>query len=178
MLIKMTTLRLRLVIGFMLVSVPAMLGSAYIAAQLISDAFEDNVEQWLGETSRFFSLDIAEAQQEAQRVASVVGRRLEQTTDDQKMQRAAEGEFAVLSTVGYDLIAIYRPNGEMLFKTRDFTSIGPLPTETGQGLFRIEADGKRWIMAGAVQSVDLNGQQTNVLVGMSTAVGFQAIVAE
>ena len=34
--------------------------------------------------------EIAEAQQEAQRVASVIGHRLEQATDDQKMQRVAE----------------------------------------------------------------------------------------
>lgn len=163
--LRMTTLRLRLVIGFMLVSVPAMLASAYIAARLISNTFEDNVEQWLGETSRFFSLEIAEAQQEALRVASVIGHRLEQATDDQRMQRVAEREFAVLNSVGYDLIAIYRPDGATLFKTRDFASIGPLPAETGQGLFRIEAEGRRWIMAGAVQTFRINGQQTNILVG-------------
>jgi len=51
--IRKTSLRLRLVIGFLLVSVPAMLTSAYVAARLISSAFEANVEQWLGETSRF-----------------------------------------------------------------------------------------------------------------------------
>lgn len=163
--IRMTSLRFRLVIGFMLVSVPAMMASAYIAARLISDAFEENVEQWLGETSRFFALEIAEATQEAQRVAGVIGHRLEQAADEHKMQRTVEREFAVLSSVGYDLIAIYRPGGDVLFKTRDFNSVTPLPTETGLGLFRIETDGKRWIMAGAVQSIQIAGQPANILVG-------------
>lgn len=165
MTLRTTSLRFRLVIGFMLVSVPAMMGSAYIAARLISDAFEDNVEQWLGDTSRFFALEIAEATQEAQRVAGVIGHRLEQSNDDHKMQRTVEREFAVLNSVGYDLIAIYRPGGEVLFKTRDFSSLTPLPTETSLGLFRIETDGKRWIMAGAVQAVQIGGQPANLLVG-------------
>lgn len=163
--LRMTSLRLRLVIGFMLVSVPAMMASAYIAARLISDAFEENVEQWLGETSRFFALEIAEATQEAQRVAGVIGHRLEQASDEHKMQKTVEREFAVLSSVGYDLIAIYRPGGDVLFKTRDFSSVSSLPTESGLGLFRIETDGKRWIMAGAVQAMQIGSQPANILVG-------------
>ena len=130
------SLRLRLVIGFMLVSVPAMLASAFIAAKLISSAFEDNVGHWLRETSRFFRLEIVEAVQEAQRVAGVIGHRLEHSPDDTKMQRTVEREFAVLNSVGYDLIAIYRPSGEVIFSSRSFKAIGALPTSTGQGCSR------------------------------------------
>ncbi|WP_265059135.1 ATP-binding protein [uncultured Bosea sp.] len=161
----MTSLRLRLVIGFMLVSVPAMLASAFIAAKLISDTFEDNVGHWLRETSRFFALEVSEAAQEAQRVAGVIGHRLEHSADDARMQRTVEREFAVLNSVGYDLIAIYRPGGELIFSSRRFSSIGSLPEKTGLGLFKISADNKRWIMAGAVQSVQINGQPANLLVG-------------
>ncbi|WP_293806463.1 ATP-binding protein [uncultured Bosea sp.] len=161
----MTSLRLRLVIGFMLVSVPAMLASAFIAAKLISDTFEDNVGHWLRETSRFFALEVSEAAQEAQRVAGVIGHRLERSADDARRQRTVEREFAVLNSVGYDLIAIYRPGGELIFSSRRFASIGSLPEKTGLGLFKIAADDKRWIMAGAVQSVQINGQPANLLVG-------------
>lgn len=161
----MTSLRLRLVVGFMLVSVPAMLASAFVAAKLISNAFEDNVGHWLRETSRFFGLEVTEASQEAQRVADVIGRRLEHSADDSRMQRTVEREFAVLNSVGYDLIAIYRPGGEVIFSSRRFSSVGALPERTGQGLFKIVADGGRWVMAGAVQSVQINGQPANILVG-------------
>lgn len=161
----MTTLRLRLVIGFLLVIVPAMLASAFVAAKLISNAFEDNVAHWLGETSRFFGLEVAEAAQEAQRVAGVIGSRLERSPSDVKMQHTVEREFGVLSSVGYDLIAVYRPGGEVIFSSRRFSSVGSLPEKTGQGLFRIIADGRRWIMAGAVQSIQINGQSANLLVG-------------
>lgn len=161
----MTSLRLRLVIGFMLVSVPAMLASAFIAAKLISNAFEDNVEHWLRETSRFFALEVSEAAQEAQRVAGVIGHRLEHSVDDARMQRTVEREFAVLNSVGYDLIAIYRPGGDVIFSSRRFSSVGGLPEKTGLGLFKIMADDRRWIMAGAVQSIQINGQPANLLVG-------------
>src|SRR6478735_5622375 len=97
--IRKTSLRLRLVIGFLLVSVPAMLTSAYVAARLISSAFEANVEQWLGETSRFF------------------------------------------------------------------TSSAVLPTETSQGIFKITTGDEKHLMAGAVQSVQVNDKPAYVLVG-------------
>ena len=130
----------------MLVSVPAMLASAFIAAKLISNAFEDNVEHWLRETSRFFALEVSEAAQEAQRVAGVIGHRLEHSTDDARRQRTIEREFTVLNSVGYDLITIYRPGGEVIFSSRRFSSVGALPEKTGLGLFKIVADDKRWIM--------------------------------
>ncbi len=164
--IRKTSLRLRLVIGFLLVSVPAMLTSAYVAARLISSAFEANVEQWLGETSRFFMLEVTEATQEAQRVASVVGHRLETSVHgDLRRPKVIEREFALLSTVGYDLIAIYDDRREMLFTSRDFTSSAALPTETSQGIFKITTGEENHLMAGAVQSVQVNEKPAYVLVG-------------
>ncbi|MGO4671673.1 ATP-binding protein [Bosea sp. 2YAB26] len=164
--IRKTSLRLRLVIGFLLVSVPAMLTSAYVAARLISSAFEANVEQWLGETSRFFMLEVTEATQEAQRVSSVIGHRLETSVHgDLRRPKAIEREFALLSSVGYDLIAIYDDRREMLFNSRDFTSSAVLPTETSQGIFKITTGDEKHLMAGAVQSVQVNDKPAYVLVG-------------
>lgn len=162
---RMTTLRVRLVVAFMLVAVPAMLASAYIAARLISGAFEQNVAQWLGETSRFFRLEVAEASQEAQRVAAVIGQRLERSRPDLRAPHTVEREFALLNSVGYDLVAIYDENREILYSSRPFTPSVSLPLASTSGIFKIEADGKRWIMAGAVQAVHVNGQSAYVLVG-------------
>ncbi|GHE72646.1 hypothetical protein GCM10019059_35350 [Camelimonas fluminis] len=160
------TLRLRLVLGFMLVSAPAMLASAYVAATLISGAFEANVAQWLGETSRFFRLEVVEAAQEARRVAGVIARRMESKPDAElSAPRSIRHQFELLSSVGYDLIAIYRPDGEMLYASRPFQVADGLPTTTGEGLFRIIASDRRWLMAGAVQRVDIHGQPVNILVG-------------
>lgn len=163
---RMTTLRLRLVIGFLLVSVPAMLASAYVAARLISNAFESNVEQWLGETSRYFKLEVREATLEAQRVASVIAMRLETVTEDElRHPTIIENDLAVLGSVGYDLIAIYTDEHEMLYASRTITGADTLPRQTVQGIFKIETDGKHYIMAGAVQTVKLLGKTAHVIVG-------------
>ncbi len=163
---RMSTLRLRLVIAFMLVSVPAMLASTYVAARLISGAFEQNVAQWLGETSRFFRLEVLDATQEAQRVATVIGQRLERTNhSDLTAPRSIEHEFQLLNSVGYDLIAIYDENRNVLFSSRSFTSDAPLPTRSGEGIFKIRANDAHLIMAGAVQEIHVKGQAAYVLVG-------------
>src|SRR5690349_18449045 len=117
---------MRLVIGFLLVSVPAMLASAYVAARLISNAFERNVEQWLGETSRFFKLEVREATAEAQRVATVIGQRVESATEeDLKHPVIFEKDLAVLTSVGYDLIAIYSDDQKRLYESQPFSADGP-----------------------------------------------------
>lgn len=163
---QVSTLRLRLVIAFMLVSVPAMLASTYVAARLISGAFEQNVAQWLGETSRFFRLEVVDATQEAQRVATVIGHRLERAShSDLTAPRSIEREFQLLNSVGYDVIAIYDGNRNILFTSRPFTPDAPLPTRTGEGIFKVRANDAHLIMAGAVQEVHVNGQAAYVLVG-------------
>ena len=163
---RMTTLRLRLVIGFLLVSVPAMLASAYVAARLISNAFENNVEQWLGETSRYFALEVREATQEAQRVAGVIGQRVESASDDElRHPTVIEKDLAILGSVGYDLIAIYGDDQERFYESRPFTLSGRLPVEVRSGIFQIETEGQHYIMAGAVQTVQVRGRKAHILVG-------------
>ena len=161
---RMTTLRLRLVIGFLLVSVPAMLASAYVAARLLSNAFESNVQEWLGETSRFFELEVSDATTEAQRVAEVIARRSESTTGGE-LPTAIEKDLALLGSVGYDLIAIYTDDREKLFESRPFTMTDGLPTQAERGIFKIETQGQHYIMAGAVHSVRVRGETVHILVG-------------
>lgn len=163
---RMSTVRVRLVIAFMLVSVPAMLASAYVAARLISTAFEQNVAQWLGETSRFFRLEVVEATQEAQRVASVIGQRVERASNSDLTQpHAIQREFQLLTSVGYDLVAIYDANRQVLFSSRAFSADTPLPVQSGEGIFKIRSGEAHLIMAGAVQAVNVKGQAAFVLVG-------------
>lgn len=161
-----TSLRLRLVVAFLLVAVPAMLASAYVAARLISNTFEANVEQWLGETSRFLELEILEAQTEAQHVAGIIGDRLK-TGDGPHAEfgSVVTRELEVLESVGYDLIAIYDGERGILFKSRDFQSETPLPLQAARGIFTITSDGKTYLMAGAVNEVSVGGKPYFVVVG-------------
>lgn len=161
-----TSLRLRLVVAFLAVAVPAMLASAYVAARLISNVFERNVEQWLGETSRFFTFAVLDAKTEAQRVAGMLGERI-------KGADLSPAEFAtmlnrdmdILQSVGYDLIAIYDGDRNLLVKSRDFRTSTPLPLKAAQGIFTMEAEGRTYLLAGAVDEVSAGGKPYYVLVG-------------
>ena len=69
------SLRVRLTIAFLLVSIPSMLAAALIAAQLLSNAFDTNLQQWLEEASHYFQGDIEANGAENARVAELVGPR-------------------------------------------------------------------------------------------------------
>ena len=73
---RLGSLRLRLTIAFLLVSIPSMLAAALIAAQLLSSAFDSNLQQWLEEASHYFLGDIAENEAENARIAALVGRNI------------------------------------------------------------------------------------------------------
>ena len=157
---RFTSLRLRLVLGFLLVSVPPMLAAAYVAARLISNAFESNVEQWLGETAGYFKLEVAEAAGEAEKVAGVVAARLEgaggQALD---IPATIEKELALLDSVGYDLYAVYSPKRAILYASRPFEAQTDLPLEARQGVFQVTSGGKSFIMSGATRPIRLAGDQ-------------------
>ena len=163
---RFTSLRLRLVLGFLLVSVPPMLAAAYVAARLISNAFETNVEQWLGETAGYFKLEVAEAAGEAEKVAGVVAARLEgaggQTLD---IPATIEKELALLDSVGYDLYAVYSPKRAILYASRPFEAQTDLPLEARQGVFQVTSGGKSFIMSGAARPIRFGGDDAFLLVG-------------
>ena len=72
---RLASLRIRLVVAFLLVSVPPMLAATYVATRLIAGAFEDNVEQWLGETTKYLLLQVRDNQVEAARLAQILAAR-------------------------------------------------------------------------------------------------------
>ena len=73
---RFNALRWRLVLAFILVSVPPMLGAAFGVSTLISNTFESNVEDWLTETAHYFSGQIDEVQNDADHIAQLLANRL------------------------------------------------------------------------------------------------------
>ena len=143
-----------------------MLASAYVAARLISDTFEDNVEQWLAETSRFFRLEISEAIKEAVRSADIIGHRLEVSGPvDLQNSELVKRDFEMLGSVGYDLMVIYDENRAVIFASRPFEPRAPLPVAGTQGLFRMGADGKSYLMTGAIRPVKIADRTVFLMLG-------------
>jgi signal transduction histidine kinase len=161
------SLRVQLIIAFILVSVPAMLASAYLAASVMSRVYEANLERWLQEAARFIDLEVTEAEAESDRVARSMGDRLTAAdTTEQAVSPLVGKQIELLESVGYDLIAIYDDQRSTILSSRPFTSRAPLPLENVRGIFQIDSEGKRYLMAGAVRSTVAGGRTLHVLVGI------------
>jgi two-component system sensor histidine kinase HydH len=161
---RFASLRTRLVLAFMLVSVPPMLLAAYVAARLISSAFEQNVEEWLADTTRFFKLQISEAESDASRVAAVLANRLAAAAivDQPKPE---EIDFDLIMSLGYDLIVIYDESKRVRYASQPFEALSVMPMEAQSSVFAVRLGGDHKLMAGAVQPYRVGSANYYVLVG-------------
>lgn len=163
---RLASLRFRLVLAFLLVSVPPMLAATYVATRLIASAFEDNVEQWLGETTRYLLLQVRDSQIESARLAQILSNRIPETHFlDQPDSPALKGEFALAYATGYDLIAVYDSQRQLRFTSRVFTSTARLPLVAQDVLMTVRQGDSGKLLAGATQKFTDHGETFYVLVG-------------
>lgn len=156
-------LRLRLTVCFLLVSVPPVLVASFLAAQVISAAFERNVEQWIGEIARFMANEATEGRSEAQRATSIVAASLSRAGPLEGTDSIAS--FAdLLASVGYDMVRLYTPDGRTLFSSGEVELDQPLPQEPMSSVFFVRENGHRAMIVGAVQEVQLGEQKAFLFV--------------
>lgn len=157
-------IRLRLTLYFVLVSVPPVLIASFVAAQIISAAFERNVEQWIGEIARFMATEATEGRDEAQHATAIVAATLSRAGPAEDRESIAP--FAeLLASVGYDFLRLYTGDGKILFSAGDVDLLQPLPTEVMSSIFFVKRAGQRSMMVGAVQAVRLGEQAGFLFVG-------------
>lgn len=157
-------LRVRLILYFVLVSVPPVLVASFVAAQVISGAFERNVEQWIGELARFMASEAAEGLEEASRATAIVAASLSHAgagAGDPSIEPFAE----LLTSVGYDFVALYTEQGEVLFSTGQIELRQPLPKEAVSSIFFGQRDGAPLLMVGAAQPVAIGTRKAFLFVG-------------
>ncbi len=160
------SLRLRLVLAFILVSVPPMLAATYIGARLISDAFETNVEQWLEETSRFFVSGLRDTTEDADRATKVIAARIQKANiEEAEGQEEIIQDMELLQSVGYNLIAIYDNQRKSVLTTAPFKSINQLPLVSKRGIFEFELGEERTLIAGSVLPVLSGTKQLFLFIG-------------
>jgi len=163
---RLGSLRLRLTIAFLLVSIPSMLAAALIAAQLLSSAFDSNLQQWLEEASHYFLGDIAENEAENARIAELVGRkinrlgRLPQNDDDL-------GGIEFYQATGKEFISIVGSNGTVLFGPEIY-GLAASPKEASRGsLVMMRKDGRSRLVIGGQYQMLWQGQDIRIVVGSS-----------
>lgn len=162
-----TSLQLRLVTAFLLVSLPPMLFAAQLASQAVATAFEQNVESWLRQSSAYFVSNMREAQQEAAGVARFI------VSDTEAIGRLIErGEplsasiAELVKSIGYDLVAIYDADQRLVYMSRPANSIENLRLGTDHALARVRIDDQIYIMNFGVQTFAYRGKQYYLLIGI------------
>jgi signal transduction histidine kinase len=161
----LSSLRVRLVIAFLLVSLPPMLVAAELASQAVATTFEQTVRTWLRESSTFFVNDVRESQQEAFGVARYIA-----TRPDAIEQLISGGGLApelteLAKAIGLDLVALYDADERPVYMSRPVASIENLRLGTGYSLARVNTGDQVLIMMFGVQPVIYKDRPYRLLVG-------------
>ena len=143
--------RLRLILAFLLVGVPPMLGAAYLATRLISGAFEKNVGQWLTETARFVVVEIMDREDDAAQIAATLTGAVSQTSNEtvEALKAALKPHEPVLAADGFDVLMIYDASGTVLYSTLPFVPAKRLPAAPTRAIFGGKLDGQPVLVAGS-----------------------------
>ena len=161
---RLGSLRLRLTIAFLLVSIPSMLAAALIAAQLLSSAFDTNLQQWLEEASHYFLGDIDENGAENARVAELVGHKIIRMGKIPNQDDDLGGvEF--YQTIGKDFISIVTERGTVLFGPEVHGLAGAAQEAPSSALVMAHKDGKSRLAVGGQYRMQFEGQDIRIVVG-------------
>lgn len=157
------TLRFRLTVAFLLVSVPPMLITALLAAQLLSSAFDKNLNQWLTETLNFFAAEVEEVQQNTQRVSSIIARRIVASSEGLPDKQIAS-DVSLLTALGTDFVAIHDGEEWRYYGEQGITEIGPLPNRSTGSIFIVKNQGRSVLAIGAIHIVNIKGKTVTIIV--------------
>jgi signal transduction histidine kinase len=159
--------RLRLILAFLLVGVPSMLGAAYLASTLVANTFQRNIGQWLTETARFVIVEIIEREDDAAHIATaLVGSTSSSSSETvEGLEAALKPFWPILTADGFDVMMIYDAGGTIRYSTVPFTPSKPLPPSATRATFAGTLDGRRVIVAGATVKLSAGSGQLYLFLG-------------
>ena len=140
-------LRWQLTFAFMLVSVIPVLLASYVAAEMISSRFERSRERWLNDTARLIVRQLLEAEEEARLATAIFANSL---THAQTLEGDLAGFSAdLLVSTGYDLVALYDPDGHVVLSQGLSGDTAWLPRQDGAGFYMTMAGGTPVLLLGS-----------------------------
>lgn len=164
--LRLNTLRWRLVLAFILVSVPPMLGAAFAVGTLVSRTFETNVRDWLTETAHYFESQIDESQADADHIAQLMAKRLKGADlTPEALAELLHKDAETLELLGFTHIAVYRPQGELVYTNNAALAAGTLPQRAGKTILALSRAKEDYLLNCAVAAVETAQGPAFVLVG-------------
>lgn len=160
------SLRFRLVTAFLLVSLPPMVFAAQLASQAVATAFEQNVATWLGESSAYFINNMRDTEQEASAIGQYISSQtsaIENIID--KGQRLPRPIAQLIDSVGYDFLAVYDSNRNLVYASRPISSLVNLQLTADHSLARVQIGQRTFIMSYGLQPFTYKGKSYYILLG-------------
>lgn len=152
-------LRWRLVIAFIFVSAVPVLLACYIAADIISASFASGMEKWLEEAAVFFAARSAEDEAEARQAAGIIAASLTNGADTLN-NGPVDFSAHLLTSVGYDAVAVYEADGPVLFVQGLVGDGSWLPHAERSSFFvATAADGSNLLLMGASRQFERDGKR-------------------
>lgn len=158
------TLRWRLVIAFLSVSIFPVLLASLVVADLVSGLFGENMERWLQDAAMFVTQRSTDEQNEAKQATAIVAASLanEAGALDNKLIEMSTG---LLTSVGYEAVAVYRADGQVLFSHGLLGDGKWLPREQRSRFFVVEDSSRLVLLLGSAKRFQHGGQTYFVFVG-------------
>lgn len=161
-----SSIQLKMVVAFLLVSLLPMLFAAELATRVVSAAFEKNVETWLHETSLYFLSNIVENQQEALTITRYLTEQhdiMQGLVDDAKAPSPSLQRM--LKAIGYDLLAVYDGDKHFLYASTPIERIDQVPLSSDNSLFRVQLANRELVMAAGVRRFEADGKPYFLVLG-------------
>ncbi|WP_162306002.1 sensor histidine kinase [Oleisolibacter albus] len=146
--LRTMTLRWQLVLAFLLVSAVPVLVASLIAANIIAEAFADNVELWLQDAAQFAGQMVPYDEEEAQQAAGIIANTLaieSREPDEVLLTLPAD----LLKSVGYEVMAVYTADGRLLFAQGALEDTSWLPRSQDSGFYTTTHEGEQILLLGA-----------------------------
>lgn len=161
-----SSVQVKLVAAFLLVSVVPMMFAAEVATRVVSGAFERNVETWLHDTSVYFLANIRDVQEEATGIARFIAD--EQDIGSQLRNGALmlpPSVTRLAKALEYDLLAIYDQDKHILYSSQPVLAVEQVPLASDNSLFRVQLPDRTAVMAAGVRRLDIDGKPYFLLLG-------------
>ncbi|UPG74562.1 hypothetical protein MVG78_20935 (plasmid) [Roseomonas gilardii subsp. gilardii] len=142
--------------AFMLVSVIPVLLASYVAAEMISTRFERSHERWLNDAARLIARQLLEAEEEARLATAIFANSLTHAPTLEGMLASFSADLLV--STGYDLVALYDPEGHVVMSQGLSGDAGWLPRQDEAGFYMTMAGGTPVLLLGAAHRLLFQGR--------------------
>lgn len=160
------SLQARLLLAFLLVGLVPMFFAAWLASQVVTRAFENNLKTWLDETATYFVGNIADSQQQATSIARALAQQPE------LLARMVEHQGTLpplvndlVAGAGFHILAVLDDQGRIAYGSQPLHDYRRILLGHGVVLYEMATDDGSRIMVAGAQPFQSGGKQFQLILG-------------